>query len=273
MNKEEEEVVLLKRYPPWILSKYFHAIKKERCEKGGLTLYEFQKYFPEEFILHRDNICNLDIFENEKKENDDMVDEDIEIVKKIISPISPFSTSVPQQHNALPVFPTPISGLLNLNAAPFGSTQEISRNLMVNNYYESPAPKIKRWRHKITKDLKTRLDKAINDKDMRVILPPFSVTNLSLVFQVIGTVGEKYTVVIGEDTSCSCPDWKKRKDNCKHVLLIMIRVLFLPDTHEFLFNSHFSNDKVRTMISGFNESRINQKLIYREAPSHPLRGF
>jgi hypothetical protein len=44
-------------------------------------------------------------------------------------------------------------------------------------------------------------------------------------FAVAGTTGNVYDVVINEKPSCSCPDFTTRRNRCKHIYFILIRIL------------------------------------------------
>lgn len=39
-------------------------------------------------------------------------------------------------------------------------------------------------------------------------------------FAVLGSTGNVYTVTITTQPSCSCPDFQKRGDPCKHLLFV-----------------------------------------------------
>ena len=44
-------------------------------------------------------------------------------------------------------------------------------------------------------------------------------------FTVVGTTNNKYTVTIGEDIKCTCPDFAQNSNICKHLYFIMLRVM------------------------------------------------
>ncbi|GAN09618.1 RING finger domain protein, partial [Mucor ambiguus] len=43
-------------------------------------------------------------------------------------------------------------------------------------------------------------------------------------FEVIGSIGNTYTVTIGNAISCSCMDHRVRRTHCKHILMVLLKV-------------------------------------------------
>lgn len=67
-------------------------------------------------------------------------------------------------------------------------------------------------------------------------------------FTIFGSVGNLYTVQIGSDVSCTCPDFAKGFHNCKHLLYVMIRVLRIPQDDARLLNKRFEVDDVARLL-------------------------
>lgn len=44
-------------------------------------------------------------------------------------------------------------------------------------------------------------------------------------YMIMGSTGNVYTVTIAEISTCSCPDYLKRKIRCKHIYFVLARVL------------------------------------------------
>ena len=47
-------------------------------------------------------------------------------------------------------------------------------------------------------------------------------------FDVAGSTGNVYHTRINALPSCTCPDWEKRRDTCKHIIFVYLKVLKLP---------------------------------------------
>jgi hypothetical protein len=53
--------------------------------------------------------------------------------------------------------------------------------------------------------------------------PPFN--SLERKFDLCGTTGNVYTVTIDNSPVCTCPDHTQRKNRCKHIFFILIRIM------------------------------------------------
>ncbi|KAI9281603.1 hypothetical protein BY458DRAFT_499080 [Sporodiniella umbellata] len=47
-------------------------------------------------------------------------------------------------------------------------------------------------------------------------------------FEVVGSIGNNYTVTIGGRMKCTCVDHSLRRNFCKHILMVLLRVYRLP---------------------------------------------
>jgi hypothetical protein len=52
-----------------------------------------------------------------------------------------------------------------------------------------------------------------------------SVDECSREYKIMGSTGNIYTVTISEALTCTCPDYKLRKVQCKHIYFVLVRVL------------------------------------------------
>lgn len=69
-------------------------------------------------------------------------------------------------------------------------------------------------------------------------------------YTIYGSKGDIYTVVIGTNLSCTCPDASKgfNPHNCKHLLYCMVRCLGLALHSEQLRRKRFSKEEVREWL-------------------------
>jgi hypothetical protein len=74
----------------------------------------------------------------------------------------------------------------------------------------------------------TRLSKAINDKNIKVL--SHSIENNSLHFEILGSNKNAYNVTIGDEYKCTCKDFEIRNAMCKHIMHIYIKIFrIIPD--------------------------------------------
>lgn len=94
-------------------------------------------------------------------------------------------------------------------------------------------------------------------------------------FLVLGTTGNKYHIIIGENSSCSCPDFEDNGNICKHLYFIVLRVLkgvtvrrkYNKDTlrimfdniPKFLDNDLFVDKKAYDLFHNVNVKPVDQK--------------
>lgn len=101
--------------------------------------------------------------------------------------------------------------------------------------------RLKRWRSKCPQQIKERIGRAGSEVFFVVGRHPIDKTLLKYQckFDIAGSTGNKYCVTIGKVQTCNCPDYRKRKDLCKHILFVMLRVIGLNVQHELLYQKAF----------------------------------
>ena len=52
-------------------------------------------------------------------------------------------------------------------------------------------------------------------------------------FQIAGTTGNIYTVTIDKLPSCTCPDNRRARNQCKHIIYVLVRVLKAPPNLQY----------------------------------------
>ena len=45
------------------------------------------------------------------------------------------------------------------------------------------------------------------------------------VYDIMGSTGNVYRVAIKQKPTCTCPDYKKRESNCKHIYFVLLRIM------------------------------------------------
>jgi hypothetical protein len=108
-------------------------------------------------------------------------------------------------------------------------------------------------------DVITRIERAISQrlyllKEIeRTTTSAASDNNFSRLFDVLGSHGDVYHVIIGQHSKCSCPDWLRRKEHCKHIYFILHRYLKVPLYSELLTLSTFDDIQLAQIFSIQNE--------------------
>jgi hypothetical protein len=68
---------------------------------------------------------------------------------------------------------------------------------------------------------KERVERAMNQ---RLFLLNYKKRENDYLFEVDGSTGKSYNVVVSENINCSCIDFIKRKKICKHIIFIVCKV-------------------------------------------------
>ena len=72
----------------------------------------------------------------------------------------------------------------------------------------------------------SRIAKAYNDRLYLVeSIPPENEDDALREYIVMGSTGNVYRVKIKHEPSCTCPDNRMRKERCKHIYFILLRVM------------------------------------------------
>jgi len=69
-------------------------------------------------------------------------------------------------------------------------------------------------------------------------------------YAVLGATGNVYAVEVSRWPRCSCPDFAKRQDVCKHLLFVYMRVLRLSENDKAILQKALLTDEVVGMLSG-----------------------
>jgi hypothetical protein len=54
-------------------------------------------------------------------------------------------------------------------------------------------------------------------------------------FVVLGSTGNVYTVTLQDVPQCTCPDFARKQDLCKHILFVFLKVVGLPVTNPLIY--------------------------------------
>jgi len=70
-------------------------------------------------------------------------------------------------------------------------------------------------------------------------------------FTVLGSTGSVYTVTINSTPTCTCMDFKRRRQRCKHIYFILIRVMKVLKENEDI--QVFTKEQVTQMFTNMQE--------------------
>jgi uncharacterized Zn finger protein len=84
-------------------------------------------------------------------------------------------------------------------------------------------------------------------------------------YQVQGSTGNPYEVIIGNRTSCTCMDFQRRRRTCKHIIFIKHRVLNISTDDENLDKLNMSSAYLRTLFERADQRSVRPDLLLSSA--------
>mmetsp|Transcript_35992 Transcript_35992/g.86640 ORF Transcript_35992/g.86640 Transcript_35992/m.86640 type:complete len:200 (+) Transcript_35992:204-803(+) len=115
-----------------------------------------------------------------------------------------------------------------------------------------------RWRSKCPQKVQERLERATT-QDFVVLKRKEHTTSSSTKpkcsFIVAGETGNQYKVVIGKIPTCTCPDYKKRSDHCKHTLFVLNKIVGLDDDDELMYQKAYLVDELTSIFECMDDNR------------------
>ncbi|KAI9272232.1 hypothetical protein EDC94DRAFT_595805 [Helicostylum pulchrum] len=96
-------------------------------------------------------------------------------------------------------------------------------------------------------------------------------------FQVLGSVGNNYTVTMGPSVKCTCMDFCIRRVHCKHILMVLLKVYRLP-IDNLMFRTLSPNRELRLQSRSYGRTvdpsvlipeNVRQKILSIGFQNHP----
>ena len=115
--------------------------------------------------------------------------------------------------------------------------------------------------------MKTRKKKYDYEKNSRIekckkqkifLLQINEISDTEKTFEIQGSTGNVYTVKINNELSCNCPDYIIRRNRCKHIYFVLIRILKCENTEE----DYFEDDDLIEMFN--NMPKITKLLMAKK---------
>lgn len=82
--------------------------------------------------------------------------------------------------------------------------------------------------------------------------------NTQKVYDIMGTTGNVYTVIIKKEPTCTCPDFMTRHQRCKHIYFALIKIMKVKEEDED--TKEFSVDELKTMFSNIPKITNNLEI-------------
>eukprot|EP00043_Microstomoeca_roanoka_P012058 m.115864 g.115864 ORF g.115864 m.115864 type:complete len:253 (-) comp15380_c0_seq11:62-820(-) len=93
------------------------------------------------------------------------------------------------------------------------------------------------------------------------------------VFKVMGNSGLPYAIHVREQQqmTCSCPDFVKRQQSCKHIIFLLLRVLEVSMSHAERYSDRQRRPIVHSDTLNLCENFVRRRVSARHASSTPER--
>lgn len=91
-----------------------------------------------------------------------------------------------------------------------------------------------------------------------ILTHEFTEDCLERAYDVMGTTGNVYTVVINERPTCTCPDFTTRYNRCKHIYFVLTRIMKVDPSQED--NKEYDENNLETMFKNIPQITNNLKV-------------
>lgn len=85
-------------------------------------------------------------------------------------------------------------------------------------------------------------------KTQKIYLINRYVTDKLATFEIMGTTGNVYNVTLSGNPICTCPDHQQRKNRCKHILFMLVKIFDVEDPYQ----EEFSTKEIKKYIKEYN---------------------
>jgi hypothetical protein len=75
-------------------------------------------------------------------------------------------------------------------------------------------------------------------------------------FVVLGSTGNVYTVTLQDVPHCTCPDFARKQDLCKHILFVYLKVVGLPVSNPLVYQKALLRTDLREIFSMLSQRRV-----------------
>ena len=75
-------------------------------------------------------------------------------------------------------------------------------------------------------------------------------------FTVLGSTGNVYTVTLRRVPCCTCPDFLRTKDLCKHIIFILLKVIGLAPDNPLAFQKGYTSGEIIELLTLLHQRRV-----------------
>ena len=68
-------------------------------------------------------------------------------------------------------------------------------------------------------------------------------------FKVLGSTANVYTVTLDFRPTCDCPNFKNKKDICKHIFFVLLKVVRLPEDSSILYQKAYLSNELALLYA------------------------
>ena len=80
-------------------------------------------------------------------------------------------------------------------------------------------------------------------------------------FTVLGSTGNVYTVVLGLVPSCTCPDYSRRQDMCKHIMFVLLKVIGLEVSNPLAYQKAYVSSELNELYTILRTRRVGGTIL------------
>jgi Ring finger domain/SWIM zinc finger len=80
-------------------------------------------------------------------------------------------------------------------------------------------------------------------------------------FTVLGSTGNVYTVVLGLVPSCTCPDYCRRQDMCKHIMFVLLKVIGLEVSNPLAYQKAYISSELNELFTILRTRRVGGTIL------------
>jgi Ring finger domain/SWIM zinc finger len=135
-----------------------------------------------------------------------------------------------------------------------------------------PAEKrIKRYRPSCPKSLHDRWERAATQRLYLIQQSEIPVhesvvdESTAVDFTVLGSTGNVYTVSLGLLPTCTCPDFSRRQDTCKHIMFVLLKVAGLGLDNPLAYQKAYISTELKELFGILRLRRVGGSSVLANA--------
>lgn len=139
--------------------------------------------------------------------------------------------------------------------APESDSESDEKMLKAKVGKSTQEKRLSRFRSQCPAKLHDRLHRA-NTQRMYLINQSDSPSSPGCIFSVLGSTGNVYEVRLQHVSTCSCPDFARQKDLCKHIIFVLIKVIGLSPDNPLAFQKAYLTSELEELSEMMRNRRV-----------------